>query len=180
MREKRGNKTVWCATSDRDAPAPPDKQQWVSFGLFHGQIWETKATNASVPHVCPIWLLEEPLHISSNARARIWLCVAQNVDMLRFPDGSFSGMQRRIFEQIFRNLPSCRRKCLLAALPRSLRNCSCNHKLVLISTFSPPIPLGLVLIFGHVEAKAPQMLSTWIVSILTGSERNVEMHFCQK
>lgn len=69
--EKNGwNKSVWCETLDRDTSvlhAAWQTQQWLSFSLFLGQIWETKAINASAPHVCPMWLLEDPLHISCNA-----------------------------------------------------------------------------------------------------------------
>lgn len=73
----------------------------------------------------------------SNARACACMCVAQNVDMLWFPDGSFCGIQRRVLEQILRNLPSCLSKCHLTALPRS-RIVPATTNLCLFSHF--PLP----------------------------------------
>lgn len=61
------------------------------------------------------------------------MCVAQNADMLRFPDGSFSRIPRRIFEQIFPNLPVTLQRC-----PAACRMVPTTTNLCLISHFRLP------------------------------------------
>lgn len=107
-------------------------QQWLSFGVFRGQIWATKATNASrAARLSHMVARRTSSHQLQRTCAR--MCVAQNADMLWFPDGSFSRIPRRIFKQIFPNLPVTLQRC-----PAACRMVPTTTNLCLISHFRLP------------------------------------------